>query len=277
MIALRSQKIVFMCLAALFYSAGNLLSEPPAEQPRTETVATAVRALRLDNTATNDAELEKICSQNPELVELTLGNTKITDAGLAHLRELKKLRKIRISKTAITDAGMSGLAKCETLEDVDVSQTKIGDNGVRELRALPRLKNLNLYLTLVTDQGLDSFRKEDYRSATKIERLNLDKCPITDSGLAHLASLKSLAWLHLGGTAITDAGLTELAKLETLKEAIVTKTETTLEGVETLRRKRPDMNLRDNVSEKTPQADIDEAAEYRKQLAPIREKGRLQK
>jgi len=230
-----------------------------------------VRALRLDNQETDDAELATICRDYPELVELTLGGTKVTDAGLVNLTQLKKLRKIRLSKTAITDSGMSDLAKCEYLEDVDVSQTKIGDFGVWELRALPRLKNLNLYLTLVTDQGLDSFRRGEHRSAAKIERLNLDKCPITDVGIPKLASLTNLAWLHLGGTAITDTGLTELAKLASLKEAIVTKTETTLAGVEKLRKDRPDMNVRDNVSENTPQADIDEAAAYRKQLAPIRE------
>ena len=245
-----------------------LVSVPPPPAP--------VRALRLDNTETNDADLEKICRDNPELVELTLGNTKITDAGLAHLILLKKLRKVRISKTAITDTGMTDLAKCESLEDVDISQTKIGDIGVEALRALPRLKNLNLYLTLVTDQGLDAFCSGEHRSAAKIERLNLDKCPITDGGIAKLSSLTSLAWIHLGGTALTDIGLAELAKCETLKEAVVTKTETTLEEIEKLRRDRPDMTVRDNVSEKTPQADIDEAAAYRKQLAPIREKGRLQ-
>jgi hypothetical protein len=239
---------------------------PPSPPP-------PVRALRLDNTETDDAALADICRQNPELVELTLGGTKITDAGLIHLLQLKKLRKIRLSKTAITDSGMRELAKCETLEDVDVSQTKIGDDGVGELRALPRLKNLNLYLTLVTDAGLDSFHREDHRSAATIERLNLDKCPITDAGLPKLASLTNLAWLHLGGTAITDTGLAELATLNTLKEVIVTKTETTPEGIEQLRRTRPDLTLRDNISEKTPQTDIDEAAEYRQKLTPIREAG----
>ena len=187
----------------------------------TEDLPTTLRLLRLDNTDTDDAELAKICSKNPELVELTLGNTKITDAGLAHLTKLTKLRVIRLSRTVITDTGMSVLAKCEMLENVDVSQTKIGDFGVWELRALPRLKNLNLYLTFVTDAGLDSFRRGDHRSATRIERLNLDKCPITDEGIPKLASLTNLAWLHLGGTAITDTGLSELAKFESLKEAIV--------------------------------------------------------
>jgi hypothetical protein len=233
-----------------------------------------VRALRLDNTETNDADLGKIVRDNPELVELTLGGTKITDAGLAHLLQLKKLRKVRVSKTAVTDAGMTDLAKCEYLEDVDVSQTKIGDFGVWELRALPRLKNLNLYLTLVTDAGLDSFRRGEHRSAAKIERLNLDKCPITDAGIPKLASLTGLKWIHLGGTAITDTGLAELKNLEPIKETIVTKTETTQEGIEKLRRDRPDMKVRDNVSENTPREEIDEAAEYRKQLAPLRKKGR---
>ena len=232
----------------------------------------AVRALRLDKTDTTDADLEIIAANYPNLVELTLGGTKVTDAGLVHLLQLTKLRKIRLSNTVITDGGMEVLAKCEFLEDVDVSQTKIGDFGVWEMRALPRLKNLNLYLTLVTDAGLDSFRRGDHRSAAKIERLNLDKCPITDAGIPKLTSLTSLAWVHLGGTAITDAGLVDVAKLSSLKEAIVTKTETTLQGVEQLRKDRPDLNVRDNVSDNVPQADIEEAAEYRKQLASIRER-----
>ena len=216
------------------------------------------RVLKLDNTETGDAELEKICRIYPELAELTLGGTKVTDAGLVHLAQLTKLKIIRLSKTAITDAGMNALAKCKQLEKIDISQTKISSPGVKELAVLPRLKSLNLYLTFVTNSGLDSL-------PATIEWLNLDKCPITDEGLSKLASLSKLAWMHLGGTAITDAGLAELAKLQSLKEVTVTKTETTLEGVEKLRQDRPDMTVRDNVSEKTPQEDIEEAAEYRKQ------------
>ena len=234
---------------------------------------TTTRAHRIDNTETDDLALAAICRRLPELVELTLGNTKVTDAGLTHLTQLSKLRVLRLSRTAITDAGMNALAKCETLERLDVSQTNIGSQGVAALKTLPRLRDLNIYLTLVTDAGLDSFQDATHRSVARIERLNLDKCPITDASIPKLASLTNLAWLHLGGTAITDAGLAELAKLESLKEVIVTKTETTLAGVEKLRRERPDMKVRDNVSENTPQEEIEEAIEYRKQLAPIREGG----
>jgi hypothetical protein len=231
------------------------------------------RVKKFDDQQISDEDMEKICRDYPELVELALQGTQVTDAGLVHLQLLPKLRKIRLAKTAITDAGMKNLAKCETLVDIDVSQTKIGDSSVGELRALPRLRNLNLYLTHVTDLGLYFIGGQDFLSAAKIERLNLDKCPITDDGLPKLASLTKIKWIHLGGTAITDAGLAELAKFETLTEAIVTKTETTLEGIEKLREARPDMNVRDNVSDNVPQEAIDEAAELRKQLAPIREKG----
>ena len=260
------KKIFFVVLLAAFLASCG--SQPSSvESPAVDAPTEVKKQLKLDNTETDDAALEKICRENPELVELTLGTTKITDAGLAHLPQLSKLKTLRLSKTEITDAGMGALAKCERLESLDVSQTKIGN--VEELWTLPRLKRLNLYLTLVTDSGLG-----EHRSAAKIEWLNLDKCPITDDGLAKLAPLTSLAWLHLGGTAITDAGLAELAKFESLKEAIVTKTETTLEGIEKLRRDRPDMKVADNISEKTPSEDIEEAAEYRKQLEPIRERGR---
>lgn len=232
-----------------------------------------VKQLKLDNTKTDDTELKKICSENPELLELTLSGTKITDAGLECLLQLKKLKKLRISNTMITDKGMSVLSKCERIEDLDLSQTEIGDFGVRELTALPRLKRLNLYLTKVTDSGLDAFKKGDHRSSEKIVWLNLDKCPITDAGIPKLSSLINLEWLHLGGTALTDIGLNELAKLKSLKEVTVTKTETTPEGIQQLRAVLPDCKVRDNVSEKTPVEDIEEAATYRKLLTSIREKG----
>ncbi|MCL2744147.1 MAG: hypothetical protein FWE67_09870 [Planctomycetaceae bacterium] len=261
--------ILLIFLLPLFSGCDS--PKEPAKPAPVETKITAaeskvVKSLKLDDKDVDDTALAEVCKNNPELLELTLSNTKITDAGLIHLTQLPKLKKIRLSKTAITDAGMNSLSKCEYLEDIDLSQTKIGNLGVWELRALPRLKRFNLYLTFVTDSGIDSFQKGEHRSAAKIEWLNLDKCPITDVCLLKLASLTNLSWMHLGGTAITDAGLAELAKLEPLKEVIVTKTETTLEGIEKLRQARPDMKVRDNISENTPQEDIDEAKEYRKTL-----------
>ena len=278
MIALRFQKIALTGLIALFCVCDGIVfgsqtnGDPTAgSRVRSDTANTAaappVRALRLDNTETDDEELKKICAQHPELVELTLGGTKVTDAGLNHLTQLPRLRVIRLSRTAITDEGMSILAKCETLESIDVSQTNIGDKGVKALKTLPRLRILNLYMTFVTDKGLASFQDEEHRSAARIEQLNLDRAPITDEGISKLAALTNLAWLHLGATAITDTALVELAKFESLKETVVTRTETTVEGVEKLRRDRPDMTVRDNVSENVSAEAIEEAAEYRRNLS----------
>ena len=282
-------RIAFVCLLALFCfggCGGTVTDSPPITvadpqlnglvtedvQPAEESVETTevatpapVRALRLDNTEVDDAELERICREHPELVELTLGGTQITDAGLIHLLQLPRLRIIRLARTAVTDGGMNTLAKNEFLERVDLSSTQIGDFGLWELRALPRLRDLNLYRTPVTDQGLASFRRGDHRSAARIERLNIGRTAITDEGISKLASLTNLKWLFLAVTDITDAGLVELAKLAPLEEVNITRTETTLEGVERLRRERPDMNVRDNISEEITQEAIDEAVEFRRQ------------
>ena len=46
-----------------------------------------------------EAELEKV-------IELDLGSSKITDAGLKELAKLQKLRKLNLTYTKITDAGL---------------------------------------------------------------------------------------------------------------------------------------------------------------------------
>lgn len=271
--------LFFFVLFPIFWSCSSSktileehVQEPATVQETGKTGNVGVKQLKLDNTETTDADVKRICEENPDLVELTLGGTKVTDDSLVHLTQLKKLKKLRLSRTAVSDAGMNALAKCESLEDIDLSQTKIGDFGLWELRALPRLKRLNLYLTFVSDTGLDSFGERDNRSAKKIVWLNLDKCPITDKGIPKLASLTNLEWTHLGGTGITDVGLEELTKFKQLKDVSVTKTETTLQGVEKLRAALPNCTVRDNISEKTPEADIAEAVQYRKELREKMEK-----
>ena len=43
------------------------------------------------------------------LEALVVENTSITDAGLMHLKGLKRLRELRIVNTAVTDAGVKAL------------------------------------------------------------------------------------------------------------------------------------------------------------------------
>ncbi|MDR3183599.1 MAG: hypothetical protein LBT89_11910 [Planctomycetaceae bacterium] len=201
-----------------------------------------IKQLKFDNTWTTDSDLVKIVANNPELVELTLGHTKITDAGLAPLKKLTKLRKLRISNnTAITDKAAETLAEMPSLQDIDVSQTSFGNKGLAQLRTLPNLKRLNLYTTAITDSGLDVFA--EFKSAEKILWLNIDKCSITDAAAAKLAPLKNLQWIHFGRTELTDTGLEILSRYKTLKEVSVTNTKVTPAGVEKLQAALPECKV----------------------------------
>jgi hypothetical protein len=44
-----------------------------------------------------------------ELKELSLVNTQISDAGLVHLKELKKLEMLKVYDTRVTQQGMNEL------------------------------------------------------------------------------------------------------------------------------------------------------------------------
>jgi len=62
----------------------------------------------------------------------------------------------------------------------------------------------------------------------------------TDADLKkELAGLKSLEWLHLGGTQITDAGLKELAGLTSLETLYLGHTQITDAGLKELQQALP--------------------------------------
>ncbi|MDR0869308.1 MAG: hypothetical protein LBN39_00800 [Planctomycetaceae bacterium] len=202
------------------------------------------KSLKLDKTETSDAGIAKLAADNPDLVELTLGETKIQNLDEA-LLSLKKLKKIRVSSTNLTSAGVTLLSKIETLEDVDVSQTNLGDMDLMLLAQLPNLKRLNLYTTKITNFGLDFLK--DFKSAGTLIWLNIDKNTLDDAAIPKLAPLTNLEWLHLGRTGLTDEGLYELAKIKTLKEVSITNTKVSKDGVAKLQAALPNCKVNANA------------------------------
>jgi hypothetical protein len=76
-----------------------------------------------------------------EMFELGLEGTNITDAGLAHLKGMHKLRLLWLSQTRITDAGLKHLHGLAGLRIVRVPGTKVTDAGVAALKtALPECR-----------------------------------------------------------------------------------------------------------------------------------------
>lgn len=72
---------------------------------------------------------------------LLMGGTKITDAGLAHLKSFPELRKISLFETQVTDAGLEHLKALPKLEVALLAGSKVTEEGKKSLLAAnPKLR-----------------------------------------------------------------------------------------------------------------------------------------
>ena len=83
---------------------------------------------------------------NRESVEWALDVCGLTDAGLAHLGSLGKLRELNLMlNVGVTDRAVPSLSKLQNLKMLDLTQTGFTDAGVQQLRqALPACRILHL-------------------------------------------------------------------------------------------------------------------------------------
>jgi len=66
---------------------------------------------------------------------LTLSDTQVSDAGLAHLEGLTALHWLDLTGTQVSDAGLVHLQKLVTLTELDLFDSQVSDAGIAELRA----------------------------------------------------------------------------------------------------------------------------------------------
>ena len=175
--------------------------------------------------------------------KLDLFNTVLTDRNLDYLvAGLDNLRFLSLAETGITDAGLAHLSRLTDLEELHLDNTSITDQGLDALAALPSLRVLDLKDTAVTDAGLA--RVKDFAT---LRGLYLTRTRITDAGLANIGSLENLETLILWGTGVTDAGLEHLRSLTRLRELILWDTRVTEEGAEALRAALPGCDISLNM------------------------------
>jgi hypothetical protein len=127
----------------------------------------------------------------------------VSDAGLAELSGLKRLKRLHLPGSRITDAGFAHLAGLTSLEALLISEAPITEAGLAHLTGLPRLKSLALNKTRVA--SLDPISRMYWLAS-----LDLRGNPVDDAGLAPVASLVGLRWLVLEGTKATPAGVASL-------------------------------------------------------------------
>jgi len=93
------------------------------------------------------------------LQELDLTRTQVTGKGLVHIKDLPALRKLFLTETKVDDAGIENLKGMKTLTFIGLSGTKITDAALHHLRELTELRQLFCLGNGVTEAGLKKLRR----------------------------------------------------------------------------------------------------------------------
>ncbi len=130
-----------------------LYSSAPVQADDVEDKAVAF-VEKLRGTVTRDDK-----ATGKPVVTVSLGYTKVTDAGLKELAPLKNLTTFNLNGTEVTSAGLKELAPLKNLTNLDLWGTKVTDAGLKELANLKNLAALDLGRTEVTDAGMKELQK----------------------------------------------------------------------------------------------------------------------
>jgi hypothetical protein len=93
------------------------------------------------------------------LMRLDFYKSRITDTGLAPIRDLQRLVTLVIECKALTDAAIDHVQSLTKLEYLRLLSPKITDNGLVRLGNLPRLKELDICGKHITDAGVAQIRR----------------------------------------------------------------------------------------------------------------------
>ena len=163
----------------------------------------------------------------------------ITNEGLAKLKTLKSLERLKLNCKNITFAGLSHLNELPNLIALQVESVK-QDNSVLDISGLTKLEDLRL-----RGPTPIHIRDKDLACLAKLKRLRfLAWLPrdsmVTDAGIAYLKDLPNMRELQGGSPYLTDKSLSYLAKIKTLNLLTITGNFTDkglghLEGLKSLR------------------------------------------
>ena len=145
-----------------------------------------------------------------QLTDVRLGDQlELTDAGFEPFEGLPNLVGFSLNKgPKITDAGIAHLRNLPRLESLWLQGTRVTDRGLGYLEGLTQLKDLRLDGTGVTSAGLVHLRR-----LTQLTGLGLDGTAVTNAGLVHLQGLTQLKELRLKNTNVSAADAAEFKKI----------------------------------------------------------------
>ena len=93
------------------------------------------------------------------LFGLALWETDTGDAAFRRLGHLSNLRWLDIGDTLITDEGLAFVRGLTRLKELTLLNTQIGNGGLHHLELLSSLKHLDLMGTKINDEGFDGLSR----------------------------------------------------------------------------------------------------------------------
>ncbi|CAI5458031.1 unnamed protein product [Closterium sp. Yama58-4] len=146
-----------------------------------------LQRLSLRTVAVSDDHLEGIAAAS-KLQNISLTNSKVTDAGLQLLTGLP-LKTLELNCCqGVTAAGMAHVGRVTGLESLFLENVNTGGDGLQHLTSLTNLKLLALP-TGITDSGM-----EHVRHLTALQHLDMTASAVTEAGVKWLKSLPLLSY-----------------------------------------------------------------------------------
>ncbi|HYH56143.1 MAG TPA: hypothetical protein VD772_05990, partial [Anseongella sp.] len=129
----------------------------------------------INDTAFGNTDAPLLLPLKEQIVWLELGNTQISDEGLAAIGQLPNLTRLHLEHTAVGDAGLAALASCKNLRFLNLFGTGVTDAGLEHLQRIPSLREVHLYQTGVSPAAVRQLmeRRPELRIDTGNYRLPL--------------------------------------------------------------------------------------------------------
>ncbi len=192
---------------------------------------------RFDGKAVRDEE-----KPDKPVVEVTIAAAELANEDLAHLRDLKSLEKLRLDGCVkITEAGLAYLKDAPALTHLSLARTAVTANGAGVIGQFKHLKSLELPAVAMTPkhlalmngladlESLHGLAAPDFQEALvdflsqrrKLRQLNWGAVEWNSRRLRKLAPLTALETAEVRGPWVSDWGVETLAKFPNLRELTI--------------------------------------------------------
>ena len=95
----------------------------------------------------------------PNIAELDLSRTSITDASLEYIGAFARMTKLNLASTKVGDAGVAKLVNLKNLDWLNLYGTQVTDAGLPSIAQIRSLKTMYFFKSKVTPGGLEKLQK----------------------------------------------------------------------------------------------------------------------